>query len=92
MSKYFINRPINSSDINFINSLEDGSTIEFQNTKGLNKDLFRNVLTFHTNTAAISSIYSRNNMCEITLQIVNCCLDVVFIIGIKHVPWKALEI
>ena len=45
MSKYFINRPINSSDINFINSLEDGSTIEFQNTKGLNKDLFRKIKT-----------------------------------------------
>ena len=35
---------------------------------------------------------NKDHVCEITLQIVNCCLNVVFITGINHVPWKALEI
>ena len=35
----------------------------------INKDLFRNVLTFHTNAFAISSIYSKNNMCDRALKL-----------------------
>ena len=43
MSSYTVKRPLVKSDLKFINNLPDGSTIEFRNTVGLNKDIIKEI-------------------------------------------------
>ena len=43
MNRYKISRILTANDVRSINKLPDGSIIEFKNTKGQNKDLFRQI-------------------------------------------------
>ena len=43
MSKLRVVKPLDNNMVKYINSLPDGTTIEFDNTKGQNKEYFKNI-------------------------------------------------